>query len=98
MPKVYYYPFLADAEYLGTADRANTLSSRFAILEGYLFSILYFSFSTAFHTICLHLDHLLILSGYESGFLNLFSNYKRNVKVAAVTPVFLRVTEYFYWF
>jgi hypothetical protein len=52
---------LADSEHLGAAGGANPLGGRAAILHGYLFGILHFSFGSAFNTIGLHWVYLLFL-------------------------------------
>ena len=45
----------ADAEYLGTALRAYTLSRWFTVLHGDLFRALNLGFLPALHAICCHL-------------------------------------------
>jgi hypothetical protein len=50
---------LADSEHLGAAFWASTLCCGLAILHFDGFSITHFSLGAAFHTVSLHLVHLL---------------------------------------
>jgi hypothetical protein len=50
---------LADSEHLGAAFWANTLCCGLAVLHFDGFGIAHFSLGAAFHTVSLHLVHLL---------------------------------------
>jgi hypothetical protein len=51
----------ADPEHLGAAGWASTLCRRLAVLHLYSLGIAHLLLLAAFHTVCLHLVHLLFL-------------------------------------
>ena len=53
---------LANSEHLGAAYGASTLGCRLIVLHGYALGIFHFPFGAAFHAVCLHPVHLLLLS------------------------------------
>ena len=55
---VRHFLALANAEHLGTAGGAYTLSRRLTILHGYRLSVLHLLLGSAFHAIRLHVDLL----------------------------------------
>jgi len=56
---------LSYPKHLGPTRWTGTLSRRFTILHSYASSIFHFPFSLAFHTVCLHLIDLLLVSIFQ---------------------------------
>ncbi len=56
---------LSYPKHLSSTCGAHTLSCRPAILHSYASSIFHFPFSLTFHTVCLHLIDLLLVSIFQ---------------------------------